>query len=226
MSSHGALAAEVETRPRPEREEPVRSAEPVEQDGEHRTGVRLIGPGVFVAVVGPSGAGKDSVIGCASESLGALVTVPRRVVTRPPGPGEDHLPATEREFAEVRASGGYACHWDAHGLRYGLPTCVDEVVRAGGVVLANVSRTALDELERRYADFRVVLVTASDEVRARRLAQRGRESHDDVARRVARLDPAPGRRVDLVIVNDGALAEAGDALTAFLRAAAGRDGDR
>ena len=175
-----------------------------------------IGPGTFVAVVGASGVGKDSLIAYASQRLGPRVSVPRRAVTRPAGPGEDHLPVTEHELAHGLATGAYACHWQAHGLRYGVPSSADEVVRAGRVVLANVSRAAVAGLERRYADLRVVLVTASGPVRAARLARRGRESHDDVARRLARADPAPGQRADLVLVNDGPLAQAGDALTTFL----------
>jgi len=146
------------------------------------------------------------------------MTVPRRVVTRPPGPGEDHQPVTASQFADGLASGRYACHWDAHGLRYGLPVAVDHVVRSGGLVVANVSRTALGDLARRYADLRVVLVTADDQVRARRLARRGRENHREVTGRLDRADPAPGHQVDLTVVNDGVLAEAGEALTTFLRA--------
>ncbi|MCL2849802.1 MAG: phosphonate metabolism protein/1,5-bisphosphokinase (PRPP-forming) PhnN [Micrococcales bacterium] len=179
-----------------------------------------VGPGVFVAVVGASGVGKDSLIAYASRRLGPQVNVPQRVVTRPPGPGEDHLPVDEREFADALADGRYACSWDAHGLRYGLPAHVDDVVRAGGTVVANVSRTALAELSQRYADLRVVLVTAPDAVRAQRLAGRGRETGDEVTSRLRRHDPAPGHHTDLTVVNDGPLADAGDVLTAFLHEAA------
>jgi ribose 1,5-bisphosphokinase len=176
-----------------------------------------IGPGAFVAVVGASGVGKDSLIGYAAQRLDGLVEVPRRVVTRPAGPGEDHEPATEDDFAHRLAAGEYACHWRAHGLGYGIPAAVDRVVRDGRLVLANVSRAALSELEARYAVFRVVRVTASPGVRAERLARRGRESRAEIAHRLARVDPAPGHPAHLELANDGALADAGERLIAFLR---------
>ncbi|HEY0247685.1 MAG TPA: phosphonate metabolism protein/1,5-bisphosphokinase (PRPP-forming) PhnN [Gryllotalpicola sp.] len=175
-----------------------------------------IGPGAFVAVVGASGVGKDALIGYASERLGPLVSVPRRVVTRPAGPGEDHLPTTEDEFAAGLAAGAFACSWRAHGLGYGLPASIDEAVRTDRLALANVSRTALAELEQRYESFRVVLVTASAEVRAERLARRGRESGAEVDRRLSRSDPAPGHAVHLELSNDGELAAAGERLVTFL----------
>ncbi|MCL2466897.1 MAG: phosphonate metabolism protein/1,5-bisphosphokinase (PRPP-forming) PhnN [Micrococcales bacterium] len=177
---------------------------------------RKVGPGAFVAVVGASGVGKDSLIAYAAGRLGPLVMVPRRVITRPAGPGEDHLPVTKDEFANALAEGAFACHWDAHGLRYGLPACVDDVVRDGRVVVANVSRTVLDDLAGRYDDLRVVLVTAAERVRAHRLSRRGRETRDEVTRRLDRDDPAPGHKADLTIINNGSLAEAGDVLTTFL----------
>lgn len=175
-----------------------------------------VGPGPFVAVVGPSGAGKDAVIGHARARLPAAVVV-QRVITRAPGGGEDCREVTDDEFAAIRACGGFAASWEAHGLRYGIPAAADDLVRADRLALANVSRTAIDTLATRYARFRVVRVTAPVEVRAARLARRGREGLDDVRARLDRPDPAPEARVDLEIVNDGDLAVAGDLLVAFLR---------
>ena len=60
--------------------------------------------GLFVAIVGPSGAGKDSVIRGLSERLtaGDDVLVARRVVTRPSDAYEDHdtLEESEAAFAD------------------------------------------------------------------------------------------------------------------------------
>ncbi|MGA7013248.1 MAG: phosphonate metabolism protein/1,5-bisphosphokinase (PRPP-forming) PhnN, partial [Pseudolabrys sp.] len=52
----------------------------------------LIGPGRLVLVVGPSGAGKDTVITGAKAACAADSTFvfPRRVVTRPASDAEDH----------------------------------------------------------------------------------------------------------------------------------------
>jgi ribose 1,5-bisphosphokinase len=145
---------------------------------------------------------------------------PRRTITRPPGPGEDHDPVTEEQFAKELGNGAFALHWQAHGLCYGLPASIDADIRDGAVVVANVSRAVLDQLGGRYRRLVVVRVTVSDEVRGQRLRARQREPEPGIGRRLARPDPAPGHRVDALIENDGTLAEGGDQLLRVIREAA------
>jgi ribose 1,5-bisphosphokinase len=179
-----------------------------------------LGPGAFVAVVGASGAGKDALLSHARPRVPAGVLFPRRVITRPPGPGEDHDPVTVPEFAALLAMGDFAAHWDAHGLRYGIPVAADAAVADGRVVVANVSRAALGSLGARYQRLAVVLVTVSPEVRAARLRDRGREPEADALLRLARPDPAPGHRADVVIDNSGPLEAGGEQLVRTIHAAA------
>jgi ribose 1,5-bisphosphokinase len=181
-----------------------------------------IGPGAFVAVVGASGVGKDALLCYARDRSGVLARFPRRVITRPPGPGEDHEPVTEAEFARACGRGAFALSWQAHGLWYGIPSSADDAVHDGRVVVANVSRGVLGELAARYRRLVVVRVTVSDEVRAQRLRARRREPESGVGQRLGRPDPAPGHRVDALITNDGSLAEGGDRLVRVIRAAACR----
>lgn len=180
--------------------------------------------GAFVAVVGPSGAGKDAVIGWARDALtpraGEFV-FPRRVVTRPAGPGEDHVPVDEAGFARIERAGGFALAWRAHGLAYGVPAAVIDAVRGGAVAVVNLSRGILPELADRFGRSYVVRISVSEDVRRARIAARGRESTADADARLNRADPAPDFPVDLEIVNDGALAEAGAALTTFLQGVRG-----
>jgi len=178
-----------------------------------------VGPGPFIAVVGASGVGKDSLMAYAAQRSGAHF--PRRVITRPTGPGEDHLPATDDEFDSAIARGGFAVHWEAHGLRYGIPIEVDDVVTSGRPVVVNVSRSVLDELAARYERLVVVRVIVSDAVRRERLRARGRESTDEVVARLLRSDPAPHWPGDVVIVNDGTIAEGGEQLIKTIRTAMG-----
>jgi ribose 1,5-bisphosphokinase len=180
----------------------------------------LIGPGAFVAVVGASGVGKDALLSYARERSGAVARFPRRVITRPPGPGEDHEPVSEEQFGQARDRGDFAVFWHAHGLGYGVPAAVDAEVRDGRVVVVNVSRAVIGELVGRYRRLVVVRVTVSEEVRARRLRARRREPESGIGRRLARPDPAPGHRVDAVIENDGSLADGGAELLRIIRAAA------
>ena len=148
----------------------------------------VIGPGRLVLVVGPSGAGKDTLIAgaraaCADDSA---VVFPRRVVTRPSSSAEDHDTVTAEVFDQGIASGAFALWWDAHGNRYGIRSHIDDDIRAGRSVICNVSRTVTGQARQRYARVSVALVTAPPEVLAARVAARARASDGDVAAPVAR----------------------------------------
>lgn len=179
--------------------------------------------GVFVAVVGPSGAGKDTLIDHARARLGAGddVVFVRRIITRQADPAaEDHDTLDADAFEAARRDGRFAVDWQANGLSYALPADIDGVVRAGRVAVANVSRAAVPALRRRYRNVLVVLVTAPAEVLADRLARRGRESRAAVLERLER-GRAPALAVDgaTVIDNSGAPEEAGRRFLAALRRA-------
>ncbi|TGQ02361.1 phosphonate metabolism protein/1,5-bisphosphokinase (PRPP-forming) PhnN [Mesorhizobium sp. M8A.F.Ca.ET.213.01.1.1] len=145
--------------------------------------------GVFVAVVGPSGAGKDTVIGYAKALFAdeTQLEFVRRVITRPSdAASEDHDTLADAAFAEAEADGAFAISWEAHDLRYGLPADVDWSVSNGHVAVANVSRAVIPTLRERYANLAIVEITASPQVLAERLAMRGRESRGEVLARLAR----------------------------------------
>ena len=127
---------------------------------------------------------------------------------------------TEDQFAEARDHGAFALYWHAHGLWYGIPASVDAEMRAGRVVVANVSRSVIGELDARYRRLVVVRVSVSEEVRAQRLRARNRETEPGIEHRLSRPDPAPGHRVDAVIENDGSLAEGGARLLRIIGDAA------
>ncbi|CAD6010933.1 phosphonate metabolism protein/1,5-bisphosphokinase (PRPP-forming) PhnN [Agreia sp. COWG] len=167
-----------------------------------------IGPGAFIAVVGASGVGKDTLLDAARERCGASVLFPRRSITRAAGPGEDYTPLTTAEFALAEQRGQFAVSWSAHGLDYGIPSTIDVAIRGGRPVVANVSRGILDELAERYSRFVVVRITVPDAVRAQRLHARNREGGADIARRLERADPSLARPVDHEICNDKTIADA------------------
>src|SRR4051794_37759773 len=123
--------------------------------------------GVFVAIVGPSGSGKDTLINFARTRLAdrSEVVFVRRIVTRPADrASEDHDSLDEAEFDAQERAGGFALAWPAHGLRYALPASVDADIDAGRVVVANVSRHVIGEIERRYARTTVVALSATPDI--------------------------------------------------------------
>lgn len=164
--------------------------------------------GRLIAVVGPSGVGKDSVMDGLCASVPGLRRV-KRVITRAPGlGGEDYTPATEDAFLAMAERGAFAVHWGAHGLRYGIPIGVLDEIAQGAVCLANFSRTALTQAAQTVPALTVLNITAAPEVLAARLAGRGRETAEDIARRLARVAPLPEGLDVVTVANDGALEDA------------------
>jgi len=160
--------------------------------------------GRLIAVVGPSGAGKDTLLAGALAARPGWVLV-RRVITRPADAGgEDHDPATPEDFAARVAHGDFALHWQAHGLSYGIPATAVAQADAGATVLFNGSRAALDAARTAFPALEVVWISAPAPVLAARVAARGRETLADASARLARTlgPPPPGARV---VLNDGSV---------------------
>jgi ribose 1,5-bisphosphokinase len=173
--------------------------------------------GRFIAVVGPSGVGKDSVMEGLCAARPDLVRA-RRIITRPADAGgEDHEAISPALFAARAAGGDFALHWQAHGLSYAIPREVGQVLARGQDVVANLSRGMLGRAGQVFGDLIVLHVTARPEVLAARLAARGREGRAEIARRLARpaADFPPGLRI-VEIDNSGSLAQAVAAALAAL----------
>ncbi|AWD20240.1 phosphonate metabolism protein/1,5-bisphosphokinase (PRPP-forming) PhnN [Fuscovulum blasticum] len=157
---------------------------------------------MIFAIVGPSGAGKDTLIAGALAARPDLRRV-RRVITRPAeAGGEEFEGVSEADFARRRDAGEFALHWPAHGLHYGIPRAQ---IDGPGDVIFNGSRAALRAARAVLPDLRVILITAPDAVLAERLAARGRESAADIQARLARAGFAlPEGIAAVTVVNDGA----------------------
>jgi ribose 1,5-bisphosphokinase len=165
-----------------------------------------IGPGRLVLVVGPSGAGKDTLIGLARAACAddGNILFPRRVVTREASRFEDNEQVSGDAFHQARSKGEFAVHWEAHGHCYALPRAIDDDIRAGRTVVANVSRTVVDTMRRAYANVVVVSITAPPEVLAERLAARARGSDGQVSNRLKRVVDGVATVPDATITNIGA----------------------
>ena len=175
--------------------------------------------GLVFLVVGPSGAGKDSLIAgakvfCTAHSSDKFI-FPKRIVTRAQNAFEDHDTLSFEEFAKVKQAGAFALSWEAHGLCYGLPTSLDHAVANGQHAILNVSRSIIPLVRQRYKNVRVIFICARDEVLAKRLASRGRDS--DIAERLAQSSRADKQvHADIVIDNSDDLASAQNAFNDYL----------
>lgn len=172
-------------------------------------------------MVGPSGVGKDTLIDGAKAALaGQNVVFARREITRPAeAGGENHIPVSEEAFAARRAAGAYALSWRAHGLGYGIPASVRADLAQGRTVVANVSRSVLDEARAGFGRVRVVSIGADEAVIRQRLIHRGRETPEEIDERVARAGAFQVDGPDVVQVRNNTTAEAG--VAAFVAALQG-----
>ena len=165
-------------------------------------GANAIGPGKLVLVVGPSGAGKDTLLGLAKAACAddPGIVFPRRTITRQASASEDNEEVSAGTFQEAVERGHFAVHWDAHGHRYALSRAIDDDIRAGRTVVANVSRTVIAKLRLAYADVVVVSITAPPNVLAERIALRARSSDGRLDRRLDRT-VEDASAPDVTIVN-------------------------
>lgn len=176
--------------------------------------------GCLIVVVGPSGAGKDSVLAASQQQLSNAgdVRFVQRVITRPSAAGfEDHTALDHKAFLAREEAGEFCVTWQAHGLYYGVPLYVSDWVSDGETVVLNGSRGALALIRRIFPTLRVAHLVVDDAILAQRLTERGRETADDIKQRLSRQVPVSMReKLDIVIHNNGTLIEAVDTFVAFV----------
>ncbi len=177
-------------------------------------------PGILAVVVGPSGAGKDTLMNLAAGHFAGRPDVHfvRRVITRDGDAGnEDHRSVTSDEFEAMEQAGAFAVSWDAHGLKYGIPATVFDELARGHLVVANGSRSVLDRFQAVFPRLKVINVTARPEVLAERLMARGRETREDILKRLARGSLTVKGHYDVTeIDNSGKLEDAGRTVIAVM----------
>lgn len=172
---------------------------------------------MLILVVGPSGAGKDTILGLARETLKhePRFRFVRRVITRPPDvSGENHEAVSDAEFGRR----SFALQWRAHGLRYGIPLDIAHDLDRGARVVANVSRGVIAEAASRFPTG-VIVVTAPHSMLTQRLAARGRETAADIASRLAREVAIPEHVPARTVMNERTPADAAAQMVALLRSA-------
>lgn len=178
--------------------------------------------GCMAVVVGPSGAGKDTLMAHAARIFADRedVIFARRIITRDAAAGgEDHDGVCEADFEKLEAEGRFAVSWAAHGLHYGIPAETRDAVAAGALVIANGSRSALAAFAEAYSCLVVINVTARPEVLAARLEARGRESKEDILRRLQRSSLGVTGDYNVVTIdNSDTIESAGEAMIAALSA--------
>lgn len=190
--------------------------------------------GRLIYVVGPSGAGKDSLIDYARAHIDRArtninrarahmreenIVFAQRTITRPQNAGgETHHAVSQSRFDAMLAEGAFAMHWQANGFCYGIGREIHDWLAAGRTVVISGSRAHLPAARAAFPQMEVVQVSARPEQLRARLIERGRETDEQLTARLARgaIHALPEGTADLQIANDGSLEHAGDRLLEFL----------
>ena len=177
--------------------------------------------GHLILVVGPSGGGKDALLCEAKRRLSdeSRIAFVQRVITRAvTGTGEAHEEATADDFERDRRAGRFGLSWFAHGLGYGIPSDKFDVLEHGASLVANASRTIIEEARQSYDPTRVILVTACDETLRTRLQSRGRETEAQINSRLARAAKFQPSGDDVVeLENEGSLLSSAESFVSLLK---------
>ncbi len=171
----------------------------------------------LIYTIGPSGAGKDSVLAWLGQHLpaGSAVHFARRVIDRPAqANGEAHESLSTADFLAQRALQAFALDWTANGHHYGVRHAEFSALERGQWVFVNGSRAYLDKALEKFPSMVVLHITAPVDVLAARLAGRQRESAEQIAARLSRAGAFPSlQQYALIEVqNSGTLDEAGHRL--------------
>ncbi|QCB48460.1 phosphonate metabolism protein/1,5-bisphosphokinase (PRPP-forming) PhnN [Hydrogenophaga sp. PAMC20947] len=169
----------------------------------------------LIYIIGPSGAGKDSVLHTLRQTWpgAAKAHWARRTITRPAQPGgEQHETVDVATFDRLRAQGAFGLHWEANELRYGVRANELAALDQGRCVFVNGSRGHLPTLLTQWPEATVVHISAPPHVLAQRLAARGREKLPAIAARLQREVSLALPSNHIAIQNDGPLQGAADTL--------------
>lgn len=175
--------------------------------------------GALAYVMGPSGAGKDTLLSGARAVVDpAHFAFAHRYISRPPFAGDENFVSlSAAEFAARQAAGLFAFHWRARGVDYGIGAEIETWRAAGLTVIVSGSRADWESGAPARAGAVPVLVTAAPEILRVRLETRGRDSDIDARlARAAAFSIADARLVR--IDNSRAVADGVDALVRALNA--------
>lgn len=163
---------------------------------------------LLLVLSGPSGSGKDSLIGCL-ERRGLDVARVVTLTTRPPRPGEvpgrDYVFVSPAEFERLRAAGELLEYAEVYGHWYGTPKGpVRQALAQGRDVLLRVDVQGAQTIRRLCPEAVLVFLTPpSEDELLRRLRARRTESPAELERRLAKVreELASLPLFDYVIIN-------------------------
>ncbi len=136
----------------------------------------------IVLIVGPSGVGKDSLLKEARKFLDDSFTFLNRYITRKPCKNEDNFYLDEYAFEILKHNSFFISTWNAHGNYYGI---AKNSIK-NGINIISISRSKIKDFENFYDNVFTINITVSKENLRKRLKLRGRETEDEIEKRLNR----------------------------------------
>ena len=134
----------------------------------------------IILIVGASGVGKDTLLRAIKEKLEANFL--QRYITRKPDENESNYYLDMEAFRALKEKDYFVSSWEAHGNFYGI---AKEHIKEG-LNIISISRGAIKDFEKVYDEVVTINITIPKELLKQRLEQRGRESKQEIEKRVAR----------------------------------------
>jgi ribose 1,5-bisphosphokinase len=180
----------------------------------------------LIYVMGPSGAGKDSLLDWLKKKLPpqSPIHFAKRTIDRPlQAVGEQHESVDSATFERLQKEMSFAMHWLANGRNYGVRHAELEPLQQREWLLVNGSRAYLPEALRQFDGLNVLHISASAEILRARLLARQRETPEMVEARVQRAVnfSIPSNCRCVRVLNDTSLDEAGATLMHALQSLPG-----
>lgn len=172
-----------------------------------------------ILVVGPSGAGKDTLLRAARDYFKSekMIGFAKRCITRPPDANEDNYYVNELGFTILEKSSYFISTWRAHGNCYGIPRNQLSTGFEEESKIVSISRSAIQDFEQACNNPVTLIVTASKEKLEQRLLTRGRESVNKVRERLQHADKPVVAKNSVVFDNSGNLSQSISDFVSLLR---------
>lgn len=134
----------------------------------------------IVLIVGASGVGKDTLLRNIENKLNANFT--KRYITREPDQNEQNYYIDNEAFEKLKTEGFFVSTWEAHNNKYAIAK--NQI--KDGLNIISISRGAIKDFEKHFDNVFTIEITLPKEILYKRLKNRGRESEEEIEKRLNR----------------------------------------
>lgn len=136
----------------------------------------------IILIVGASGVGKDSLIKEAKKELKEDYIFIRRYITRKPDKSEKNFFLENKAFKLLKKNNYFISSWEAHGNFYGISN--ESIKKRMNII--SISRSKINDFEKVFDNVFVINITLNKEELKNRLIKRGRETLEEIQKRLDR----------------------------------------